>query len=386
MSTKQETTQLEDADAMYAPSVMSRRAALKIGAGAGAFLGIAGLSACSGGTKNAAQGTDKAGTKPAKTHTVTDMKGVKVEVPVDITSIADLWHGHNPVTLMLGGAPKLVATTDVIKTVDWYVKVNPSIKNVKSLLAGSGKSAVLNTEELIKLKPSVVIAASDSTIKAARENGIPAVNCMFQNYEGMRKSVALTAEVFGGQAPEIAKKWAAALDKNLNLVTSKTSKLKESEKPKVLHIVNLAQLTVDGKTSIVNEWIEQTGGINAIQEGTNLMQVTLETIVKSDPDVIIIGGDGSIKSVETILADPKWSGIKAVKAKAVYPNPVGTYLWDRYPSEAVLQLLWSAQKLHPELFKDINLVMEVQNFYKDFYNYKLTDDQAKRIINAQKPE
>ena len=154
----------------------------------------------------------------------------------------------------------------------------------------------------------------------------------------------------------------------------------------MLHIANLEKLTIDGKTSIVNEWIEQAGGVNAIDEGKNLMQITLEAIVKADPDVIIIGGNGNVQSVQTLMADKKWSGIKAVKNHTVYANPLGTFPWDRYSGEEALQLLWAAAKLHPQLFRDLDMVKETKAFYKDFYNFTLSDDQAKQILTAKKPE
>lgn len=367
---------------------LSRRGFVKLGAGGVAALGIAGLSACSGGTKNASQGTDKKpqAAAPVKTHTVTDMKGAKVEIPNEITSIADIWHAHNQVTLMLGAADKLVGTTEIIKKTDWFVKVYPRIKDVTTLVTGGGKAAVLNSEELIKLKPSVVFGASDADIKTARDNGLVAVNCEFQNFEGMRKSVLLTGDVLGGEAKTRAQKWAKLLDANLDRIAAKTHKLKKEDKPKVLHIANLEKLTIDGKTSIVNEWIEQAGGVNAIDEGKNLMQITLEAIVKADPDVIIIGGNGNVQSVQTLMADKKWSGIKAVKNHTVYANPLGTFPWDRYSGEEALQLLWAAAKLHPQLFRDLDMVKETKAFYKDFYNFTLSDDQAKQILTAKKPE
>ncbi|MDK7353270.1 hypothetical protein [Rothia aeria] len=43
------------------------------------------------------------------------------------------------------------------------------------------------------------------------------------------------------------------------------------------------------------------------------------------------------------------------------------------------------QAFHPEQFKDIDLVQETREFYKTYYGYNLTEDEAKRIIAGQGP-
>ena len=44
-----------------------------------------------------------------------------------------------------------------------------------------------------------------------------------------------------------------------------------------------------------------------------------------------------------------------------------------------------AKTLHPDLFKDLNMIKEIKNYYSEFYNYNLTDDQANRILNHMPP-
>lgn len=362
---------------------LSRRSFVKIGVGGTAALGIAGLSACSGGTKDASKGTDAVEEK--STQTVTDLAGDVVEVPTRIDRIVDAWHAHNQITLMLGAGDKLVGTTDVIKKNPWFSTVYPRISEVTAVVTGSGTESTLNTEEMLNLKPDVVFASSKDMVVAARENGIPAVNCMFQDFEGLRDNVALTGTILGSEAAEKAAKWAELLDANIDRVAAKTGSIADADKPRVLHIANLKKLTVDGRTSIVNEWIELAGGKNVFGDGQNLDAMTMETIVSANPDVIILGGSGSDESLNSILSDDAWSGITAVKNKAVYNNPLGVFAWDRYSGEEALQILWVAQKLHPDLFPDIDMVKETTSFYQTFYGYSLTADEAQRIVDSKYP-
>ena len=77
--------------------------------------------------------------------------------------------------------------------------------------------------------------------------------------------------------------------------------------------------------------------------------------------------------------------MKAVKNKRVYVNPTGTFPWDRYSAEEALQVLWAAQKFHPEHFKDLDMVKKTQEFYKKYYNYDLSKENAQQILNGEDP-
>ena len=42
--------------------------------------------------------------------------------------------------------------------------------------------------------------------------------------------------------------------------------------------------------------------------------------------------------------------------------------------------------IQPELFSDVNLVKETQEFYKTFLHYDLSTDDAQRIIAGEGPQ
>ena len=111
----------------------------------------------------------------------------------------------------------------------------------------------------------------------------------------------------------------------------------------------------------------------------------MEEIVKLDPDVIIIGSNNANEAVKKLKEDKVWATLKAVKSGKVYANPMGTFPWDRYSAEEALQILWAAQKFNPEVFKDLNMVEKTRDFYKRFLSYDLSEEDAKRILNAENP-
>ena len=170
------------------------------------------LAGC--GTENASQGNQSA------TRVVKDIDGTDVTIPKDITKVADLWHANNQVVLMLGGADKLVSTTTSVQGLPWFAKVYPRIKEIPAPVKGTD----VQMEEIQKLKPQVVLASNKNQIEMARNAGIPAVRVNFQDYDGLRKVINITAEVLGDKAPEMAKQYLAYLDGKIKFAEAKALK------------------------------------------------------------------------------------------------------------------------------------------------------------------
>jgi len=58
--------------------------------------------------------------------------------------------------------------------------------------------------------------------------------------------------------------------------------------------------------------------------------------------------------------------------------------WD-YSSEGVLLMQFLAQKMYPELFGDFDMVAETQRYYKRFYDFDLTTEDARRLLDHLPP-
>ncbi len=360
---------------------ISRRSFLKLFGVAGVTLAAGGAFAgCSGsGSSNSGTKQETAAEEP-KTQTVTDMSGKEVEVPTNPTKYADGWYAHNEITIMLTGAEGLVATHCAQKDYPWMYKVCP---NMSQATATFGKD--FNFEDLAALEPQVIFDSTDDLRDKAAEVGIPLVNCMFKTFDEMKKSIELTAQVFGGEAPDIAKKYNEELEQVLSEVKAKTDKLSDDERVSVMHGNSVYKLTIDGTDTIIDDWIKAAGGKNAVTESTKgnaQAQFTMEQVVAWNPDVIITG---KADEVDQILNDPNWASISAVQNGKVYVNPKGVFGWDRYGVEELLQIQWAAATLHPELFTNLNIEEKVKDFYKTYLNYSLTDDEVKLILSAKNP-
>lgn len=330
------------------------------------------------GTENASQGTKQ------ENHTITDIGGAQVQLPTEVKRIADLWPANNQVVLMLGGADKLVATTQYVQTLPWFSHIYPKIKDIS---APDRFGFDVQLEELQKVKPEVIIVNSMKQAEQVRQGGFTAVQMEFTDYKGLREVVTMTADILGDKAPDIAKDYITYLDKNIGIAEDKTKALTDAERPTVMHIASGENLLkVDGTKTIIDEWIRYAGGKNAIDQKGRGLTLTMEEIIKANPDIIIVGDVNSKAAIEKIMNDPQWSSIKAVQNRRVYSNPVGTFKWDRYSAESALQILWAGQIIQPQLFNDIDLVKETKSFYKTFLHYDLSDAAAQRIIAGEGPQ
>ena len=138
---------------------------------------------------------------------------------------------------------------------------------------------------------------------------------------------------------------------------------------------------------MIGEWIRLAGGRSVLAGTGNKAVVSLEEIIKADPEIIIVGSGRSSgkKGIDAIKKNPAWQSIRAVKNGRLYANPSGTFPWDRYSTEEALQILWAAKLFHPEQFKDLDMVSKTQAFYKKYYNYNLSRTNAERMLAGLPP-
>ena len=291
------------------------------------------------------------------------------------------WFAHNAVDVMLNHAEGMLVTCAKPESYQWMYMVCPRMNDAVYTEFGTDMSL----EEIIALKPDVVFGSNENYREMFERVGIPFVNCMFSTYEQMRQSISLTAEVLGGDAPEIAERYFSYLNEKINWVAEKVSAIPEADRKYVAHGSSVYKLNMDGLNTIIDEWINLAGGVNVAAKDLegNLKEVTMEQMLTWDPEIIITGGDWD--EVDSILNDPAWAAFTAVKNGDVYSNPRGIFPWDRYGVEEALQFQWAAMLLYPDLFEGYDINAEVRSFYKDFLGYELTEEQAALILNHQEP-
>jgi iron complex transport system substrate-binding protein len=320
------------------------------------------------------------------TRQLTDAAGRLVTIPIRVTRVADAWHANNGVILMLGGADKIVATTAQAQNQPWFRRLYPRIEQVPAAFNAAGEA---NMEALIGVRPDVILMAYDGTMPrwsgAVSAYHVPIVMMPNRSLAELKTTVRMTGEVLGESESRIAAEYLRYFDDNIRRVTLVTSKLGPLERPKVLHTSSAGVLTVDGRGSVIDDWITIAGGINAADVVGVGRPVTMEQVAAWNPDVIIVGTAPNQQNRQSILDDPRWRQIKAVKDGRVFVNPSGVYLWDRHSAEAALQVLWAAKTLHPAEFTDLDVGQETRKFYEHYFHHALSDDELNSILHATPP-
>jgi len=343
------------------------------------------LSGCGSTETKSKTASAKTAEKQSSTRTITDNAGVKVTIPTKINRIADSWPAHNEVLAMLGAGDKIVATVHTPESRPWLFKVNPAMKQAVNTF-----NPVINVEELVKAKPDIAfVSVGDKNVAKINEVGIPVVQLTFTDFKTLESSFLQTADIIGGNAKERAEKYNSYLESKLKMVTDVTSKIPNSQKPKVLHLTSLSPNIVDGSNTIIDAWIKAAGGVNvAASVDGGFKPVSMEQILKWNPDVIILGTGNSglgAQNANLINTDPQWQQINAVKNGRVYTNPNGAFMWDRFGAEEALQIQWAAKTLYPDKFSSLDMNQETRSFYKEFLNYDLSQADADRILNCENP-
>ncbi|MEI2266634.1 ABC transporter substrate-binding protein [Erwinia sp. CGal63] len=315
-------------------------------------------------------------------RTVTDDVGNTVTVPQQARRIADGWYAHHSLLMTLGAGDRIVATVNHASDRPWMFKIQPSLHQA---LAVHGRT--FNSEALLAAKvDAVFVPAQDADADAYRRAGLPTLVMRFDDFPSLQRSLLTTAEVVGTpQARQRALAYNAYLNQQIAAIQAKTAGLKESQRPRVLHIQSLHPLKVDGRNTLIDTWIRLAGGRNAAAEvDGNMKEISPESVLFWQPDIIIIGaGAGTLADSDYAAL---FASLRAVKQHQVWQNPAGVFPWDRYGTEAALQIQWAAKLLHPQRFPQLDMVKTTRDFYQRFFDYPLNADEAQRILQAKSPD
>lgn len=357
----------------------------------------------------AISGCTQSGTSPASTATptpapayrnVTDMAGRTVTLPARVNNVVVLFGPGYEKVDMLGAEDKIVADADFHKTHAAWAHV--IYKRLDTLPSISSPQAP-NVESLLKYNPDVVFwFSNDQNVKAMQSAGIPVICSVGNNtsIESLKTLLTVYAQALGTpEALQRAQDYATYFDQKLSYVTSITSTIPDSQKPKV-YVTSGIPLRTRGGNSVMRDTVEKAGGIYVAKDapqGTNV--ISYEQLLQWNPDIIIIDHapdlpDPSASATSNtsnaaaiysqIMNDPQMQSINAVKNHQVYISPEGAFFWDA-GEQGILQLEWMAKLFHPDKFHGLDMNKEIKDFYSRFFDYNLTDDQVNLIMTHQLP-
>lgn len=333
-----------------------------------------------------------------KTRTVTDMAGRQVEVPAEVKRVACLPGPTYELVFMLGGKDQIAVVRQDHKEYPLAVLTNPEVRQYASSITQVGPRTRINVEEFLQADLDVVIYYNvPFAVEMLEEAGIP-VFCTWpvksptsiDDFARMEKRlVSSLADMLGNEAPRKARKWCQYLEETIDFIRFRTQDLKNSERPRVYIGNSWGRNPLATWGGGEHRYVVRLCGGQYVAKkihGAKFPEVSLEQVIAWAPEVIVIDNHGGrpAQVIASIYKNPDWSSIPAVKDKAIYRMPSGVFHLDKASSKPVYYL-WLAKHIQPDLFSDVDLIEEMQNYCASFYNTHLSEENARRALKGWEP-
>ncbi len=367
-------------------AIYSRRNFVKVAGAAGAALAAGAAFAGIGGGLGGQTQLAVAETNADGSRTFIDSAGRECTLTGEPTCIAALRGSSYDKCLFFGKAKEVAIC---VSPKAWAQKVFPEFDPIT---ADDPQNP--NIEDLVSMGVDLTLFWNlPDVIESLESAGIPVVVGSDEKYkkvesaqdfaEWMKSDMKIYGEAISGEAGvEKAEKWCEYFDKVLAMISERTEKLEEADIPSVYYIRGPEVTSTHAKKSITIWYVKLAGGRMVTEDiDEKIATVDVEQINAWNPDIIFMG---RLKSTDDIVNSPDFAEVAAVKNNCVFLNPCGVYEWD-YGTEGVLFVQWLAKTLHPDLFEDLDIEAEVKWYYKEFFDYELSDDDVQRILSNQGP-
>ena len=328
-----------------------------------------------------------------------------------VKRIINLWPANTSGVLALGAEEFFIAKLSGMAT-PWQALMFPSYANLKTEVGTGTQAGAFNAEALMALDPDLIIAhpSGIDNLRGLEYRGkqLPVININFHTYQEMKVTYRVVGKILGGRVEDNAETWVRMLQANIDRAARGLAKT--SARPIVYYTsggmngLNTTMTSTGASSVVTNEWTGYAGGkywpeLMRLLRNENISGqsgVNMELILKYPPQKVFIGG-GRNADVESVLANKDgssnpWAGIIAdLGPDNIKYIPYALFDWARFGAESVLQILWAARNIHPEIFADpsspdyIDIHMEVKNFYTNFVGYPISDAQVENILNGRPP-
>lgn len=276
--------------------------------------------------------------------TITDVAGRKMKLAGIPQRIISLAPSNTEILFALDVGSKVVAVDDFS---DYPAEA-------KALPKIGGSSGKYNFEQIVALKPDLILAAEITSPEAIQKLedlklAVAVISVTKTSFDSILNDITLAGQMTG--QVEQAKRVTTEMKQKIDAIKSKVATAKTQ--PRVyweLDASDPAKPFTVGPGNFVNDLITLAGGVNVFGSTSEpYPQISIEQVVTVNPEMIILSDAAYGITVESVLKRSGWENIDAVKNKQVYPidsnltNRPGPRIVDGF--EAVAKLI------HPELFK-----------------------------------
>ncbi|ADU51415.1 periplasmic binding protein [Thermaerobacter marianensis DSM 12885] len=268
----------------------------------------------SGGSPAGSSGQAPAGEAGAAAHTAypytfTDDAGRQVTLEARPERIISLAPSNTEILFAIGAGDRVVG-------VDSFSDFPAEVKDLPKL----GGLTDTNYEQIVALKPdlALTIGGTEDQVKKLEELGIPVAVIQPKTVDEVLDRIQRIGELVDAQdgAARVVEDMRARID----AVRQRVAGIPAEQRVRVFYEVWNDPLMTVGPGGFIHDVIVTAGGIN-VAEGTGQAwpQISLEEVVRQDPQVIVVPA-----SLETSYKELKekrrqgWEGITAVKEGRIY--------------------------------------------------------------------
>ena len=294
---------------------------------------------------------------------VIDLSNHTLTLPRKVTRVVDFISYQ--LDLALGVMNRLVGISKFARFNPVLMKAYPNVTKIPS----PGSSFFMNVEDVAALKPQLVLLFpfKPTYAQELQKLGIPVLKVWLFSYKDIERLVWLLGTIYDVRPR--AQKIISEMNDLLSLVRSRVANIPQSERVRVLYLWG-TPTTVEGGHGTVNDFIRLAGGINVAAKAfpnRDYVKVNLEQIIKWNPQIIVIWWWARYNAT-TILHNPDWSVIAAVKHHMVFKEPY----YEHWSPDASIFILWLAMKMYPSRFQGINFTSIANKYYEDWYGIPYT--------------
>lgn len=353
------------------------------------------LASCGAATNHNSQNSANSSTTTTTPHEITDHGKHSVTIPAKIQKVA-----FEQIPLLStflafhdGKAPGLVASSKhlVNGMADTIVtKKAPEVLKVDTSFDDGG---IPNAEALAAIKPDVVFNNAQNKKNSEIIDSVGLTRVGFSTMGAPTETYAqwlkLLEDVYGTPGKTDAKLKAGK--KLVDDARERASKVAENQKKSVLIVMGAGQGTLrvaGGRNGwFTQSWADRMNFKNVTADVQQpVMQVNAEQITAWNPDIILVTGKGMSNMTAKEILQNKIKGmdlskLKAVINKQVYTTQLGMWNWFTPNPDAPLVANWIGSKIYPELFKDLDLIKLIKEYYKLTYHWELSSSEAQKILD-----
>lgn len=272
---------------------------------------------------------------------ITDHLGRQVSGEKEAQRIVCLAPSFTETMYFLGLGERVVGVTT-------YCNFPPEARQKEKI--GGFSADTVSLEKIVSLAPDLVVAEADmhrELVPELEKLGVRVVAFAPKTVAETMDTVRLLGRLTGARSA--AESVASSMERRVDEVRRRVASLGEDDRPVVYYEIWNDPLMTAGPGTFVHELITLAGGRNMAEYAGQLYpQVSLETIVAADPQVIICPY-ADTGGLENFRARKGWAAIRAVREGKVFV--VTDDLVSRPGPRIVEGLEEIARAIHPELFE-----------------------------------